>query len=269
MYMYTIGIVGLGFVGTAVKVSYATTPEVNVICVDSDPSKMCFHTFEDLDKTDAIFICVPSPQSADGSCSVAPLLEVLDKLKNYKNLIISKVTAPPSVYEELQVSFPNLVHAPEFLTAANAREDYLSSKFAILGGSVKAYLNEAEKIIKIGQSSLEQIRMCSIGEAALSKYIINSFLATKVVFMNEMENLARAGGQDWRTVRNLIQLDPRIGKSHTMVPGPDGHYGFGGACFPKDTSALLQYAQSLDCSLSVLDSAVKKNTLLRLTDSSK
>jgi UDPglucose 6-dehydrogenase len=86
--------------------------------------------------------------------------------------------------------------------------------------------------------------------------------------MNEMAELAKTGGQDWERIRQLIALDGRrIGTSHTQVPGPDGFYGFGGACFPKDTVALLRYAESLDVQTNVLDSAVKKNTVLRLTDS--
>jgi UDP-glucose 6-dehydrogenase len=62
----------------------------------------------------------------------------------------------------------------------------------------------------------------------------------------------------------MISRDPRINISHTQVPGPDGYYGFGGMCFPKDTSALLHYAKSLNVSLNVLNEAVKKNSLLRL-----
>jgi UDPglucose 6-dehydrogenase len=101
----------------------------------------------------------------------------------------------------------------------------------------------------------------------MAKYIINTFLATKVIFMNEMAQLAEASGLRWDTIRNLIALDERrVGNSHTQVPGPDGQYGFGGACFPKDTAALLRYADQLDIPLNVLDAAVKKNTLLRLTE---
>jgi UDPglucose 6-dehydrogenase len=65
----------------------------------------------------------------------------------------------------------------------------------------------------------------------------------------------------------MISLDNRIGQSHLQVPGHDGSFGFGGMCFPKDTSALLRYAEELDVPLNVLDAAVKKNLLLRLTES--
>ena len=84
--------------------------------------------------------------------------------------------------------------------------------------------------------------------------------------MNEMYKVAQASGCDYRAIVHGAMLDPRIGKSHMWVPGPDGLFGFGGACFPKDTSALLKYAESVGVSMNVLDAAVKENTLLRLTD---
>lgn len=262
-----IGIIGLGFVGNAIRASYADSPFVQLIEIDSDHTKNCTGTYEDLEDAEAVFVCVPSPQNEDKSCNTQPLVSTLAKLKHVKGVIISKVTAPPITYDYLQTQYPNLVHAPEFLTAANAVNDYLDSKFAIIGGSINAYLNEAHRIIKLGLPALEISHFCTISEASLTKYTINSFLATKVVFMNEMAKLAEAGGQDWNKIRQLIALDRRIGNSHTQVPGPDTFYGFGGACFPKDTSALLKYAESMDVQMNVLDSAVKKNILLRLTNS--
>jgi len=91
-------------------------------------------------------------------------------------------------------------------------------------------------------------------------------MSTKVVFMNEIKQLADAANLDYDTIAAMISMDKRIGNSHMQVPGPDGHYGFGGACFPKDTSALLKYADSLGITPMVLDAAIKKNTFLRLTE---
>lgn len=260
-----IGIVGLGFVGGAIKTNMEDTCEL--IVVDTDP-KRGTHTYKDLETCEGIFVCVPSPQGIDGKCDTSILESVLHRLKDYKGVIISKCTAPPSTYEELGKEFPNLVHAPEFLTAANAVKDYENGTFAIIGGSVMAYQREAERIIRLGQHKLgSNVKYCSIGEASLAKYAINSFMSTKVVFMNELERLASKSGFDYDKIAKMIILDNRIGSSHMQVPGPDGHYGFGGACFPKDTAALLKYAEEQGIELSVLNTAVKKNTLLRLTDS--
>jgi UDPglucose 6-dehydrogenase len=262
-----IAIIGLGFVGNAIHKSldgWMSDDTVTVI----DPAKGYNTRYEDIADYDAVFISVPSPQSADGTADTSILEAVLKDLAavDFNGVIISKVTAPPQVYQRLQERYPNLVHAPEFLTAANAERDYINGRFAIIGGSVTAYRNEAERIIKMSQSSLGHVLHCSIQEAALAKYSINSFLATKVVFMNELALLANKLDCDWETVRKAVNMDHRIGTSHMQVPGPDGEFGFGGMCFPKDTAALIKSAEQVDAKLSVLDTAVKTNLILRLTD---
>ena len=256
-----IGIVGLGFVGSAIR--NAMEDRCDLYLVDKDPTKGT-HTFADLKDCEGIFVSVPTPFGNDGKCDTSILEYVLEQLKDYTGVIISKCTAPPLVYKELNSRYPNLVHAPEFLTAANATTDYLNGKFIIIGGRVKAYLDQAEKIIKWGQPNALSVAHCSIEEASLAKYTINSFLATKVTFMNEIYHLAQAIGADYQHIANMVSFDDRIGDSHMRVPGPDGSFGFGGMCFPKDTSALLRYAEDVGIQMNVLDAAVKKNTLLRL-----
>jgi UDPglucose 6-dehydrogenase len=261
----TVGIIGLGFVGNAIKESMESNCSLKLI--DSDP-KRGKHTYQDLEECDGVFICVPTPQDDDGTCDTSILEDILDKLSrmNYHGVVISKCTAPPDVYEKLNEKYPNLIHAPEFLTAANAVRDYASGEFVIIGGRVTAYKREAERIIKLGQTNLKNISMCSIGEASLAKYAINCFMSTKVVFMNELKSLADKCNLDYNKIAHMIKADKRIGSSHMQVPGPDGSFGFGGACFPKDTSALLKFAEQQGVLLNVLDTAVKKNTILRLTE---
>jgi nucleotide sugar dehydrogenase len=256
-----IGIVGLGFVGQAIRESISG---YNVVTVDSDASKGS-DKFEDLFACEGIFICVPSPQSEDGTCDTSILENVLEKLQGYTGVIISKCTAPPDAYKRLNDLYPNLVHVPEFLTAARAKLDYIGGKFAFIGGNVRAYQHEAERIIRITQHSLNKVIYCTIGEAALAKYTINSFLATKVTFMNEIYMLAQNLGLDYEKVAEMVVCDDRIGNSHMQVPGPEGLFGFGGMCFPKDTSALIKFAEQAGVHVNVVDAAVKKNTLLRLT----
>ena len=263
--MEKIGIVGLGFVGGAIKEAMDLSNKVGLVLVD--PQKGYNNTINDLQDCSGIFICVPSPQDDDGSCDTSIMESVLAQLKviNYSGVIISKCTAPPDVYEQLNQDFPNLIHAPEFLTAANANMDYRNGIFSIIGGRVNAYLKEAERIIRIGQQNLKELQYCSIGEASLAKYTINCFMSTKVIFMNEIYKLATTMGLDYDTVANMVKMDPRFGTSHMQVPGPDGSFGFGGACFPKDTSALLKIAEEQNVDMSILNAAVRKNTLLRLT----
>lgn len=262
-----VGIIGLGFVGGAINSAFEWQLPNRLVLVD--PAKGYTDRIEDCADCTGVFICVPSPMKDDGSCDTRILESVLAQLKSidYNGVIISKCTAPPDVYEQLNVQYPNLIHAPEFLTAANAVYDYANGTFAMIGGRVPAYQREAERIIRISQPNLgEKVVHCRIGEAALAKYTINSFLATKVIFMNEIYNLAQKMGLQYEAIAAMYTMDPRIGKSHTVVPGPDGAFGFGGACFPKDTAALLKIAERHEVDMMVLDSAVKKNTLLRLTE---
>lgn len=259
-----VGIVGLGFVGGAIQKAMADS--CSLVLVDKDPSRGT-HTYKDLFDCEGVFVCVPTPFGDDGRCDTSILEYVLEQLEGYDGVIISKCTAPPLVYRELSKKHPNLVHAPEFLTAANADFDYLTGTFAIVGGRVKAYMDQAENLIRFGQLHLKEVSHCSIEEASLAKYTINSFLATKVTFMNEIYRLSQSIGADYSKVSRLVTNDERIGKSHMRVPGPDGSFGFGGACFPKDTAALLKIGEQQGVDLQVLAAAVKKNTILRLTDS--
>ena len=263
--MGKIGIIGLGFVGSAIQKN--VWDESQLVLVDNDRTRGR-DPFQDLTMCDGVFVCVPTPQDDNGVCDTSILEDILAKLKliNFEGVIISKCTAPPDVYTRLNEEFPNLVHAPEFLTAANAAEDYANGTFAIIGGRIKAYRDLAETIIKSTQGGLRDVQHCTIAEASLAKYAINTFMATKVVFMNELYSLAEASECNYNKIASMIKSDVRIGKSHMKVPGPDESFGFGGACFPKDTSALLKYAESLNIQMNVLDAAVKKNTLLRLTE---
>lgn len=261
-----IGFIGYGFVGSAIHHVYEDSTFVKTTIVD--PAKGHNNTYRDVLDTDGVFVCVPSPQSDDGSCDTSILEDVLENLHalGYAGVIISKVTAPPQVYKRLQAKHKNLVHAPEFLTAANAKMDYVKGNFAIIGGAVTAYINEAERIIKMGLPDLHEVHHCSIEEASLVKYTINTFLATKVIFMNEIAKLADKLECNYSAIADMVNADKRIGKSHMRVPGPDGAYGFGGMCFPKDTAALLKIAEEAGTDMQVLDAAVRKNTLLRLTE---
>lgn len=260
-----IGIIGLGYVGMAIKstIDYGWG---NIVCVD--PNNGHTGTYEEIAECSGVFVCVPTPQDDTGKCDSSILEEVLTQLSNinFKGVIISKCTATPDVYQRLNAQYPNLVHSPEFLTAANASLDYASATWTIIGGEIRAWRHEAERIIKITQPELKTVKFCKIGEAALAKYAVNSFLATKVVFMNELYQLATKAGLNYDIVANLVNQDERIGPSHMRVPGHDGVLGFGGKCFPKDTGTLLKYAEGLGVTPMVLDAAIKKNTFLRLTE---
>jgi len=97
------------------------------------------------------------------------------------------------------------------------------------------------------------------------KYCINSFLATKVTFMNEMYDVLKAAkGTDWSEFTKIINSDPRIGKTHMRVPGNDGVRGYAGSCFPKDTAALAYFAREiLNTPFTQLETSIEINDKLR------
>jgi UDPglucose 6-dehydrogenase len=97
----------------------------------------------------------------------------------------------------------------------------------------------------------------------MAKYTVNSFLSTKVSFFNQIYDMCKINGADFDRVRQMVGHDKRIGAGHTLVPGPDGLQGWGGACFPKDTKAFREYAIGLNKPITVLDSAMDYNKTVR------
>ena len=252
-----IGVIGAGFVGGAIINAYRQV-SIDVLIVDPKISKF---TIKQLihEQPDVIFVAVPSPANEDGSYDTTILESVIEQLKPFKQPIISKVTATPDVYHKLSKQYNNLMYCPEFLTAINANQDYLDATSCIIGGGDDATHNLVLKYLKAAQPNLDQFMFVDIKVASLIKYTINSFLATKVVFLNELEMLCRQVGVNYDDIKTSIMTDKRMGTSHFNVPGHNGKIGFGGACFPKDTKAFLHYAKSLKINLDVLETAVIKN----------
>ena len=259
-----IGVIGFGFVGKAIVNAYQLKL-IETIVVDPKYNDLSInHLVEQ--SPDVIFVAVPSPSNKDGSCDTSILEDVVRQLGNYKNPIISKVTVPPDSYETLTTLCPNLVFSPEFLTARNANQDYVDAKFAIVGAADSKLQNEAASFIKLGQPNIEQWMFVDSKTASLAKYTINSFLATKVIFLNQLHLVCQQAGINYNDLRDCIMLDQRMGTSHFNVPGLDGLFGFGGACFPKDTAALLHYVNNIDLNLDVLRAAVEINETLIIQD---
>jgi len=241
-----IGVIGHGFVGKAVEYAFST-PGVKVVI--NDPKYG--HRFEDLgdlSEYDALFVCVPTPMSDDGSVNTTILENVLRQCAGPSGsttaMIVIKSTVTPDFFNGdnlMDTVYPkfyqlNLVYNPEFLTEGQAKQDIINPPFHIITHD-NEYLEYLYKHHSLCNAA-PFIRV-SLKEAAMIKYGINTFLATKVTFFNQLAEVCEAAGARSHTVINAIGRDERIGSSHTKVPGFDGKKGFGGACFPKDTSALI------------------------------
>jgi UDPglucose 6-dehydrogenase len=128
----------------------------------------------------------------------------------------------------------------------------------IIGGSYFYALKWFE-MFKSVLPKCRKLHQCTVVEAAMVKYGINNFLATKVAFFNQIYDLCHASGGNFEVVRSLMTLDDRIGASHTRVPGADGARGFGGMCFPKDTKSFIKYSTDLNTPITIVDAAVEYN----------
>lgn len=246
-----IGIIGLGYVGSAIAEAHKSDQ-----LIIRDPkleNSAPIHKFNDCD---GIYVCVPSPSLPDGHCDTSILESVLKEL-TFANIakdkvIISKVTAPPGIYEKLIVQCPNLVYCPEFLTANNHIDDYINASYFIFGGNPE-WCGRARDIVRHAvPMPTEKLLFTDIKSAALYKYMMNSYLATKVTFMNDFAKLAKTYDIEWDNVSTLSLWDERIGYTHMKVPGPDGDYGWGGACFPKDVAAIRMEALDRGTELELL-----------------
>lgn len=243
-----IGIIGHGYVGGAV----AHTHRNHTLVIRDPKFNEKSASIEDIKSCDAVYVCVPTPMMEDGHCDDLFVKSVLKELDGYTKLIICKSTVPPGIYLRLQDRYPNLVHAPEFLTAANATADYENSNWVLIGGSLDR-CKEAEQVIRQSSIKASYYHYTDIATASFFKYLANTFLATKVTFMNDLFHLAKAVGVDWNEIKKIAINDSRLGNSHWDVPGPDGKFGFGGACFPKDVAAICEHALDVGINLELLE----------------
>jgi len=242
-----IGIIGLGFVGGAVAWAHR---QHDLVVRDPKLGEKSA-SIEEIKTCDAVYVCVPSPMLEDGHCDDSYMRGVLKDLAGYDKVIICKSTIPPGVYASLQVHYPNIVHAPEFLTAANANADYVTATWMLVGGDGK-WVDDAINIIRSGDVAATLYRRTTITTASLFKYIANTFMATKVTLMNEFYRMAQHIDVDWSEIKEIAKSDPRLGNSHWDVPGPDGQFGYGGACFPKDVAAILEHGLDMGIELELL-----------------
>lgn len=258
-----IGIVGHGFVGKAMD--WGFNKNVKKFIVDPKINT----SISDLLEFDPeyIFICVPTPMEDDGNQDASIITEVLEELiKKCPNSIkVIKSTVLPSILEKIKKIDAQVLYNPEFLREKHANEDFINSSMIILGGDRKLCKKVSELYKQHSRCLTNDHLFTDIETASLIKYSINTFLATKVIFFNEMhEILNKMGTNDsWDYVQNIIARDDRIGLSHMDVPGHDGKLGFGGACFPKDCMAFLKYSNDLGSKASILKAVIKKNNNIR------
>ena len=250
-----IGIVGQGYVGTAIKEGFQQHYEVATYD-KYDEEKSTANLWTLTLRSNVIFVCVPTPMNTDGTCHTdiveSVVKEIDDCNHKHKPIVVIKSTVPPGTTDRLHKKYKNIdvIFNPEFLTEANFLEDFKNQSRIILGGvrrgtnllrQVYSKVFPHATIVKTGSKTAE-----------MTKYFINSFLATKVSFANEIKILCDSIDIDYDKVVEYATYDERLGKSHWAVPGPDGELGFGGHCLPKDVSALVNGYDDMELLQAVL-----------------
>ncbi|MBH20134.1 MAG: hypothetical protein CL851_06860 [Crocinitomicaceae bacterium] len=271
--MYNIGIIGRGFVGSAVAHGFSEGVGYNAIIriYDKDPSKSLNSLEDVVNKSDFIFVSVPTPSNEDGTINIeilnsciSEINEIHSKKKHSNPIVLIRSTILPGTSKKIQNIFPDMriVFNPEFLTERSANFDFISQTRFVLGGE-KKNVAEVSKLYRDRFGSSIAIIETDFQSAELIKYVCNTYFATKVSFLNEMKRISDKVDANWDDVIEGFLRDGRIGSSHSQVPGPDGKFGFGGSCFPKDIQAMISFSNEIGVYTNVLNGAWQTNLEVR------
>jgi UDPglucose 6-dehydrogenase len=293
-----IAVVGTGYVGLVTGTCFAETGN-DVTCVDIDKSKveklsngqvtiyepgleklflrnlkeerLRFTTNLEEGIKDAliIFLALPTPPGEDGSADLKYVLGVADQLgkilDDYK-VIVDKSTVPVGTAEKVHAAIAknfkgefDVVSNPEFLREGVAVEDFMKPDRVVIGASTERAQKVMSDLYAPFVRSGNPIINMDVRSAELTKYAANSFLATKISFMNEIAQLCERLGADVDMVRRGIGSDERIGKRF-LFPG----IGYGGSCFPKDVQALVKSSNEVDYEFKILEAVMDVNERQKL-----
>lgn len=267
--MDTIGIVGQGFVGGSLNEGMKHSCYVWTYDKFSK-EKSNVESLELLvELCEIIFVCVPTPMFESGKCDISIVESVLEGIESACMDLSTEVTAvikstiPPGMTDYLNglYDYVDIVFNPEFLREASPVEDFKNQNRIILGG-------EEEPVKKVAEIygrayPLVPILCGKSKEAEMVKYVTNCFLATKVSFANEIFQICEKMDMSYDSVIDAAKLDDRLGDSHWQVPGPDGSFGYGGHCFPKDLSALKYLSLMVGVDPVMLSATWDKNMSVR------
>lgn len=237
-------IIGHGFVGKAVDYGF-TNPKVEKTIIDPKYG----NSIRDIDiqAHDLTFICVPTPMSDTGEIDTSILEEVLEYFNSENRfnhqLLVIKSTVTPGIIAKYIGS--GIVYNPEFLREKTANEDFISPDFHIFGGNSYDCARLENYYTDFSMCKRSPTYCMTAEEASFVKYGINSFLAMKVAFFNQLYDAVQDANCNFSRITTAMEADPRLGTTHNRVPGFDGKRGFGGACFPKDTAAFVQYTDKM------------------------
>ena len=288
-----IAVVGTGYVGLVTGTCFAETGN-HVTCVDIDERKVkslqngritiyepglevlfernlrqgrldfTTNLAEGIEGAQIIFLALPTPPGEDGSADLKYVLKVADDLgpllKDF-TVIVDKSTVPVGTAEKVteaiskkaKVDF-EVVSNPEFLREGVAVDDFMKPDRVVIGASGERAKKLMEKLYQPFVRQGNPIIFMDVRSAELTKYAANSFLATKITFMNEIANLCELLSADVDMVRKGIGTDDRIGKRFLFAG-----IGYGGSCFPKDVQALAKSSKDVNYDFKILNAVMDIN----------
>lgn len=292
-----ICVIGTGYVGLVSGTCFSEMGN-NVTCVDIDKSKVDrlnngeviiyepgLETFfernlhkrlffttdleEGIKDAEIIFLALPTPPGADGQADLQYVLKVAEdlstRISEYK-IIVNKSTVPVGTADKVHAVLAknlsedlfDVVSNPEFLREGAAIEDFMKPDRVVIGTRSERAQKKMEKLYQPFVRQGNPIYFMDEKSSEMTKYAANSYLATRISFMNEMANLCEQLGADVNLVRKGMGSDSRIGKRF-LFPG----IGFGGSCFPKDVQALAYAADKADYNFAILNSVLNVNAKQR------
>lgn len=293
-----ITVIGTGYVGLVAGACFADMGN-DVICVDNNKQKLeqlekgiipiyepgleelvKSNTLEkrltfssDLDSavkaSEVCFIAVGTPQGEDGSADLQYVLGVAEEIAKAMNgykVIVDKSTVPVGTADKVaeiikkHTSHPfDIVSNPEFLKQGNAVDDFSSPDRVVIGSNSERATKIMQDIYSPFFRTGNRVIVMDVKSAEMTKYAANSFLATKISFMNEIANLCEKVGADVEMVRVGMSTDSRIGNKF-LFPG----LGYGGSCFPKDVKALIKTGLDNNCEMNIIKAADEANKKQRV-----
>lgn len=255
-----VGIIGLGWVGGTVRYWFEKSlwGETDLFLYDKYKQ---IGSVEEVNQADVIFVAVPTPYVVGQGYDDSAVRDVLSIIADGKTVVI-KSTVMPGSTAHFQKENPSktVLFNPEFLRERTAKDDFCKPERQIIGVTCAAHRQAAGEVLSILPAA-RYVRIIRSHEAELVKYFGNVFLASKVIFANQLFDICEAAGVDYDIVKEAAAKDSRIGESHLDVKDL-GYRGYGGHCFPKDTRALLQYAKELGAGADFLETMERINRRL-------
>ena len=258
---YKVGICGIGMVGGSLKRYFENKPNYQTYIYD----KKGLGSIEELNKSDFIYICLPTPYVPEIGCDIS-IIESIIPLINGNKVIIIKSTIIPGTTDRLQDKFPQhkFLSNPEFLTEQTADNDTLFPDRQIIGYTKQSYTIAKDVLLQLPLAPYERIVLARVAE--FIKYANNTWFAVKVAMNNELYDLCKKVGlneDEWEELISGLAADKRVGRTHLTIHHKNKR-GYWGRCLPKDIKALLEFAKQNGVSLPIRETSNKYNdTLLK------